>query len=77
VKHVENRDVSPVAELVAVAVTACPAGSAATELEKVAWPVPSVVASVEPRRVLPSPAPEGSQRGLENSSIRNEAEAVR
>jgi hypothetical protein len=37
VKQLENSDVSCVVEFVAVAVTAWPAGSAGTELEKVAW----------------------------------------
>src|SRR5439155_15458544 len=49
--QVENSDVSPFAWLVAVAVTTWPDGTAVTPVEKVALPLPSVVASTEPRKV--------------------------
>ena len=67
--HAANSEVLP-AGSVAVAVTTLPAGSAKALL-KLALPLASVVALTAPRKVWPSPKPEGSQLGLEKNSILN------
>ena len=65
----ENSEVSPVALLVAVAVMNCPTGTfwAAGTKVKEALSIASVSTCVSPRKVLPSPKPEGSTAGLEKN----------
>ncbi len=61
----ENSEVSPVALLVAVAVMNCPTGTFWVGAKvKEALPIASVCTCVSPRKVLPSPKPEGSAVGL-------------
>ena len=56
--------------LVAVAVMTCPAGTAdPKETLKLTSPLTSVVTIVEPRKLWPSPLPEGSQSTLEKNSM--------
>lgn len=65
--HSENSEVL-FAGSVAVAVTESVGETAGEELNvKLAFPLPSVVTLVEPRKVCPSPKPEGSQLGLEKN----------
>ena len=71
----ENCDVSPVVRRVAVAVATEPTATEAGNVtEKVACPPPSVVTSVEPMNVAPSPNPDGSHKGLVKNSTVNWAE---
>src|SRR5438876_10871719 len=65
--QLENFEVSPVARLVAVAVTRWPVGRAATPCENDACPDASVVTFPEPTSCSPCPEPEGSQTGFANS----------
>ena len=61
----ENSEVSPVVSLVAVAVMNCPTGTFwAGAKVKEALPIASVSTCVSPRKLLPSPKPEGSAAGL-------------
>jgi hypothetical protein len=81
-KQVENSDVSigasePTASNVAVAVmTFWPPGMGKTSGPKVAPQPASVVTVVDPRKVCPSPLPEGSHEAFEKNSIRKELLAV-
>src|SRR6266446_6827901 len=75
-KNAENSDVSiglPLASsIVAVAVTrSWPGGTGNESGPKLALQLPSVVTIVEPRKVRPSPKPEGSPSVLEKNSMRN------
>src|SRR5438094_4260111 len=63
----ENSEVLPAAS-VAVAVTNCPAVTAGSVAITEALPAESVVTEVVPRKVWPSPNPEGSAVGLEKNS---------
>jgi len=68
----ENSDVSLLDRRVAVAVTDAPAVTAAGKAtENAACPAPSVVASVEPTNVAPSPNPDGSHEELAKNSTVN------
>ena len=72
VTQAENCDVSPVDKRVAVAVAVVPAATEAGNVTvKVACPAPSVVNGVDPRKVAPSPNPDGSHDGLEKNSMVN------
>ena len=56
----------------AVAVAVVPAATEAGNVTvKVACPEPSVVTGVEPRKVAPSPNPDGSHDGFEKNSMVN------
>ena len=77
VTQAENWDVSPVESRVAVAVATEPGATEAGKVaEKVACPAPSVVTRVEPRKVAPSPNPDGSHDGLAKNSIVNCSEGT-
>jgi hypothetical protein len=61
----ENSEVSPVLRSVAVAVTTCPLGTFFLVMKvKLASPSGSVELLFWPRKVCPSPLPEGSAAGL-------------
>ena len=64
VRQAENSEVLP-AGSVAVAVTTSPAVVAVSSVVlMVALPEPSVLTEVEPRKVRPSPLPDGVARGV-------------
>src|SRR5438105_2332756 len=75
-RHWENSEVS-LPGLVAVAVMNWPGVTEAGSVTlKVALPSAPVVAMVKPRKVWPSPKPEGSQVGLPKNSMRKVVLAV-
>src|SRR4051794_30299209 len=66
----ENSDVLPAAS-VAVAVTTRPVATPTGKLtENAALPLPSVLTAVKPRKVWPSPKPDGSAASLAKNSSR-------
>src|SRR6266545_159352 len=72
----ENGEVFRRSCRVAVSVIALPAGTRDTRIENEALPLASVVIVLAARKVAPSPAPDGSQAGLEKSSIRYDFEGA-
>ncbi len=75
-KHAENSDVLLFGS-VAVAVIKSPTPTVAPKVAvKLALPFPSVVTSLKPKKVSPSPLPEGSQALLEKNSSLNWVLAV-
>src|SRR5262245_21060519 len=66
----ENSEVLP-AGSVAVALTTCPSATATGNVAvKLTSPLPSVVTVVAPRKVCPSPNPDGSATALAKNSMR-------
>src|SRR6266566_7207484 len=68
--HAENSEVFPAGSVAVAVRRACGETVTGRFTLNVALHEPSVVTSVEPRNVCPSPEPEGSQEALEKNSIR-------
>ena len=66
-RHCENSDVAPAADVAVLVTTVSPA-CRGTTVEKAAAPAALVVTSTVPRKVWPSPWPEGSHAALPKSS---------
>ena len=75
-RHAENSDVLLLGSVAVDVITDWPPGAAKTSGPKLALQVLPVVTLVAPRKVCPSPFPEGSHTALEKNSTRKVVLAV-